>query len=375
MAGPGRRGVQDRAGARGRGGALDAGVELRADRAQRQVRLGGEQQHEQCGLVAQVPGQQPQAHLHRHQRRGQRRRQLQHQRRQERHPQRAHRRLPVRLGDLTDHLHLRLRPAEQFQGGQPFDHVEEVPAECRQQPPLALRAGLGVQPDQDGEHRDQRQRHRDDHGRDPVSGRHPGYHRHRHHDREHKLGQVPGEVGIERVQALGGQGRDLPCLLPAQPGRAEPQRVPGQLAPQLGLDRGRGAQRHGLAAAGGHGAGDYHRQEHGQGRPQGRCARAAGRCRQGMGEQPRLGQHQGGHHQSQPDREDQVTPGCPGMPQQPGIDGPHTGGFGARISEMDENTRMTPPRLISPMRAARTLKWPLMPTRNSTVARYTVVRT
>jgi hypothetical protein len=116
----------------------------------------GEQQHEQCGLVAQVPGEQPQAHLHRYQRRGQRRRQLQHQRRQERHPQRAHRRLPVRLGDLTDHLRLRLRPAEQFQGGQPFDHVEEVAAECRQQPPLPLRTGLGVQPDQDGEHRDQR---------------------------------------------------------------------------------------------------------------------------------------------------------------------------------------------------------------------------
>ena len=80
-------------------------------------------------------------------------------------------------------------------------------------------------------------------------------------------------------------------------------------------------------------------------------------------------------HQAQPDREDQVTPGRPGMAQQPGIDGPHTGGFGARISEMHENTRMTPPMLISPMRAERTLKWPLMPTRNSTVARYTVVRT
>jgi Enoyl-(Acyl carrier protein) reductase len=47
----------------------------------------------------------------------------------------------------------------------------------------------------------------------------------------------------------------------------------------------------------------------------------------------------------------------------------HTGGFGAMISRTDANTRMTAPTPISPIRAARTRKWPLMPTRNSTVAR------
>ena len=47
----------------------------------------------------------------------------------------------------------------------------------------------------------------------------------------------------------------------------------------------------------------------------------------------------------------------------------HTGGFGAAISKMTENTRMIPPMPTSTVRAERTRKWPLMPTRKRTLAR------
>ena len=152
-----RRGVEDLEDVPGRGGALGAGVELRADRAQREVGLGREQQHEQCGLVAHVPGQQAQPDLHRDERGGQRGRQFQHEAGQERDAQRGHGGGPVLVGDPADHLGLALAPAEQLERGQALHHVEEVAAEPGQQPPLALGDRLGVPTDQDGEERDQRQ--------------------------------------------------------------------------------------------------------------------------------------------------------------------------------------------------------------------------
>jgi 2-aminobenzoate-CoA ligase len=57
------------------------------------------------------------------------------------------------------------------------------------------------------------------------------------------------------------------------------------------------------------------------------------------------------------------------LPAGPAVRSPHTGGLGARISSTQENARMIPPMTTSPVRAARTRKWPLIPTRNSTVAR------
>jgi hypothetical protein len=130
----------------------------------------------------------------------------------------------------------------------------------------------------------------------------------------------------------------------------------GERAPQLGLDRGRGAQRDDLTRTGGNGPGGHHGKQDGEGGPQGGGPRAAGRAGQGMREQARLRQHEGGDHQAKADGEDQIAPGGPGVAQQPGIAGPHTGGFGAKISEMTENTRMTPPMLMRPLRAARSLE-------------------
>ena len=58
---------------------------------------------------------------------------------------------------------------------------------------------------------------------DPVRERHPDQHGQRDRHGQHELRQVPGEVGVQRVQAPGRQRGDLPGLLAAQPRRAQPQ--------------------------------------------------------------------------------------------------------------------------------------------------------
>ena len=320
---PWQRGVQDGEDAVRGGAALGAGVVLGGDGAQRQVGLGGEQQHQQRGLVRHVAVQQPQPGLDRDQGGGQGRGQLQHQRGQERHPQRGHGRGPVLLGDRGDHLLLGRGPAEHLQGGQALHHVEEVPGQLGQQPPLAARLRPGVQAHQGGEQRDQRQRDRDHHPGDPVHRGHRGQHGRRDQDRQHQLRQVPREPGIQPVQAPGGQGGDLAGLLPAEPGRAQPQAVPGQLAAQLRLDRRGGPQRRGLPAVGRGAPGRHHAGQQHQRPGQGRGPGAARGGGQRVGEQGRLRQDQPGHGQAGQHRDGQVAPGGPRMAQQPGVNRPH----------------------------------------------------
>ncbi len=189
-------------------------MKLSPDVAQRQICLGREQQHEQRGLISDVPGQQPQAHLDRDERRGERGGKLQDERRQERYPQRGHGRGPVLACYLPDLCRLRLGAAEDLQGRQALDHVQEVATQTRQRPPLLLGALLRVQSDQHAEHRDQGQRHRDDQAGNPVRGGDRGEHGQRDQAAEHELGQVPREVGVQCIEPLGCQRGDLAGLLP-----------------------------------------------------------------------------------------------------------------------------------------------------------------
>ena len=242
--------LEDVEGALCRRGALGAGVELGADVAQRQVGLRGEQQDEQRGLVPDVPGQQPQPHLHGHQRGRQRGGQLQHERRQERDPQGGHGSGPVLAGHVLDDLGLGPGAAERLERGQALDHVEEMAAEPGKQQPLAPGARGAVAADEDGEERDERQCHGYDQPGQPVRGGHPGQYRQRHQAGEHERRQVPGEVGVEGVEPRDGQRGDLARPLAGQPGRAEPQRPGDEAAAQLRLDPGGGAQRRYLAPVG-----------------------------------------------------------------------------------------------------------------------------
>ena len=256
-----QRQVEDVQGLGGRGRALLTSVEVQAHRSQRQVRLRREEQHQQRGLVAHVTAEQPQPDLDRDHGGGQRRGQLQHQRGQERGTQRAHGSRPVLVGHVGDHLLLGRGPAEHLERGQPLDDIEEVPAQPGQQVPLPLGLGLRMQADQDREDRDQGHGHRDDQGRDPVRGRDPHQHRDRDHAGQHELGQVAGEVRVQGVQPLGGQGGELARPLPAQPGGPEPERVLGQGPAELGFHCGGGAERGALATVGEHGPQGHHAEQ------------------------------------------------------------------------------------------------------------------
>ena len=81
---------------------LGAGVVVGAEPAERQIGLGGQDEHEQRRRQGQVATEQPQSDRHRHQRHREGGQQFQDQRRQERHPQRGHRRGPVTVGDVAD---------------------------------------------------------------------------------------------------------------------------------------------------------------------------------------------------------------------------------------------------------------------------------
>ena len=81
---------------------VGAGVELRAELAERQVELRREDEHRQPGPEAEAPVDEPHADRDRDERDAERRRQLEHRSRQEADAQRRHRLCPVALADLGD---------------------------------------------------------------------------------------------------------------------------------------------------------------------------------------------------------------------------------------------------------------------------------
>ena len=201
------RAVQDREHPLGRGDALHAGVEPRTHLAQRQVRLGREDEHEQRRLQVELPVEQAQPHLHgdeRHRDRGQ---QLQHERRQERDAQRAHRRARGARRWSSGSA----RPPPSRAGGSPASGgPRRRRGSGRRAVPAAATApgsGPASAAHQGHEHRDERQGQRDHERRDPVRAGDHDQHRDRDERGQDELGEVAGDVVVERVEAAGGQRR------------------------------------------------------------------------------------------------------------------------------------------------------------------------
>ena len=109
---------------------------------------------------------------------------------------------------------------------------------------------------------------------------------------------------------------DLAGPLAAEPGRAQAEHLGREAAAQLALDRRRRAQRGHLAAIGGRRAGQHHHEQGHQHRPERHRADAGRRARQRAGEQPCLGEHEGGHRQAEQHHYGQVAAGGPRLPQQ-----------------------------------------------------------
>ena len=133
-------------------------MELRADPAQRPVRLGSEQQHGQRGAEVQRPGGQAETDADGDQRDREGRDQLQRHRRRERQPQRLDGGPPVAVGDRPDRRRPAPGPPVRDQG-----RAARGPrrGSARPGPPAAATAGAARsrvdEPDEGGEHRHQRQ--------------------------------------------------------------------------------------------------------------------------------------------------------------------------------------------------------------------------
>ena len=110
---------------------------------QRQVGLGGEDEHEERRLEPDVAVEQPQADRHRDEGHGDAGQQLEHERREEGQPQGRHRRPPVAVGHGADGVDLRLRAAEDLERRQAGHDVEEVAGQPLQRAQLAVGAGCG----------------------------------------------------------------------------------------------------------------------------------------------------------------------------------------------------------------------------------------
>ena len=113
----------------GAGQPVGAGVELRAELAQRRVELGSEDQHGQPGLERERPGGELDADGDRDERRAEHRQQLEHERREEADAQRRHRLAAVALARVVDRLRGGVLAAERAQRLEAGDDVEEARAE------------------------------------------------------------------------------------------------------------------------------------------------------------------------------------------------------------------------------------------------------
>ncbi len=309
------------------GGALGSGVELRAHPPQRPVGLGGEQQHHQRRTQVQRATRQPEPDDDRDQGDGQGGDQLEHRGGREREPQRRQGRAAVLVGDPADGRRLRPRPSVYDERREALHDVDEVPGQGAERRPLPVRPVTGGHPDQDGEHRHQRQGDGDDPGSQQVLGGDRDQGQRREDDGEQQGRKISREVGVDRGDAPGDQQRQLPGPLPGGPGGRQLEHGVHQPAAQPSAHGGRGAGRAEVRDQPGQGP----QHDRGRGQP-GRHGQPVDlavhhhhdqvRDREDLGDQQAGADDARGHHPGQGRR------GRPQMLHQPRVGRPHRVGLG-----------------------------------------------
>ena len=299
------------------------GVELGGQAAGRQVGLGGQDEDGQSCLERQAPVEDSQSHRHGHHCHRDGGRQFQHESGEEGDAQGAHRLAPVPVGQGGEGGHLVAAPAEDLEGGQGPQGIEEAGAEVGESLPAPGHPGPGGPAHQGPEHRDQGQGGQDDDRRQGVEGEHPGEHEGRHRGRQGQLRQVAGEVGVEGLDAPPRGGRQGPGPLPGALSLGHPLQ---QGPPQSRLDAG------GAVVGGDLGGPGRHRRGHGQPGQAGQLGPQSGETLAGKapgddaGEEHGAGDGQRRPGEAQQHRRPQEGPGSPPQPEQAPVYGAGRGG-------------------------------------------------
>ncbi len=245
----------------GRRHALRRGVELHADLAQRQIRLGREQQHEEADRERQRPVDEPEPDRDCDDRDRDRREELEHETREERDAEHAHRLAAVLVGDTLDGRGGTVLPAEDLEGRQALHGVGEARREALQRAPLLLLHRARGEADQNHEDRDEGKGEQHGEARDPVLPPHHRQDQRRRDDGLHQLRQVAAEVRLERFESAPGGHRKGSGVPGAEPFRPQDSDRLDECGAQLALHTRGGAGRHGFARPQQHRARDHHDRE------------------------------------------------------------------------------------------------------------------
>ena len=199
---------------------------------QRLVHLRRDHDDQKGGGQVHMTEQQAEAHLHRDDRHRQRGDELQDRTGQEGDPEGVHGGGAVGPSQLADALRRPGLPAEGLEGRQPGEQVEHLTAQALHGLQTLLRVALGESSDEDHEDGDERYGARHGDGGKQVLREHDQSGQGGDRGGEEELGQVPGEVRFEVVQAPCQQGGGPGAVL-GRPARSQRGGVLQDLAAQF----------------------------------------------------------------------------------------------------------------------------------------------
>ena len=297
-------------------------VERRTDVAEREEDLGCEHEHEEPGGQGHVAGDEPQADRDGHERDREARRELERESREERDAQHLHRARPILVGHGPDPGRLALGAAEDGEGRESTDHLEEAARKRREALPLASLHGGGGHADERHEHGDERQHDHEHEPRERVGDPRGDDQDRRRDDAEHELREIPPEVLVERVEPRSEQGRDASGREPRNAGRAGLERGE-QVGSQLPLHAHRASRAHEIPEPGGDGPSGCRDEEPDEQRPGLWHPHAVDEARDERGERPCEADRGGGlHERERTTREEEPACGA-GSADEPRVEGLH----------------------------------------------------
>ncbi|GAA1252826.1 hypothetical protein GCM10009676_44760 [Prauserella halophila] len=213
--------------------AVGAGVERGADGPQRREALGCEQEHAESDRERHVATGEAHADDDGDEGDRQGRGKFEGEGRAERDAQGAEGGAAVPVGDAADGVGLRVGAAERGEYGQGAHEFEDVGRQPGDGIARRRDAVAGVGADERAEQRQQRQGDGDEQGRGPVGDEHGRTRGEGHDGGGDERREVAGEVGVERIEAGGGECGEFAGAAAGDPFGAESERVVEDVGAQL----------------------------------------------------------------------------------------------------------------------------------------------